>query len=120
MSVAVAVVGIVLTLYLAVYERTRETGLLRAVGMTRRQVRRMIRFESVLIAVFGTLLGLVLGLFCGWALSVGVVGEGIRFGVPWVWVIAGFLGALVAGVVAAVIPAQRASRMDVLAAIAYE
>lgn len=120
MSVAVAVVGIVLTLYLAVYERTRETGLLRAVGMTRRQVRRMIRFESVLIAVFGTLLGLVLGLFCGWALSVGVVGEGIRFGVPWVWVIAGFLGALAAGVVAAVIPARRASRMDVLAAIAYE
>lgn len=120
MSVAVAVVGIVLTLYLAVYERTRETGLLRAVGMTRRQVRRMIRFESVLIAVFGTLLGLILGLFCGWALSVGVVGEGIRFGVPWVWVIAGFVGALAAGVVAAVIPARRASRMDVLAAIAYE
>jgi putative ABC transport system permease protein len=120
MSVAVAVVGIVLTLYLAVYERTRETGMLRAVGMTRRQVRRMIRFESVLIAVFGTLLGLVLGLFCGWALSVGVVGEGVRFGVPWVWIGSGLVGALVAGVVAAVIPARRASRLDVLEAIAYE
>ena len=58
MSVVVAVVGIVLTLYLAVHERTRETGMLRAVGMTRRQVRRMIRFESVMIAVFGTLLGM--------------------------------------------------------------
>ena len=120
MSVAVAVVGIVLTLYLAVYERTRETGLLRAVGMTRRQVRGMIRFESVLIAVFGTLLGITLGLFCGWALSVGVVGQGVRFGVPWEWIGAGIIGALVAGVVAAVIPARRAARMDVLAAIAYE
>ena len=120
MSVVVAVVGIVLTLYLAVYERTRETGMLRAVGMTRRQVRRMIRFESVLIAVFGTLLGLVLGLFCGWALSVGVVGEGVRFAVPWLWIGFGFVGAIVAGVVAAVVPARRAARMDVLEAIAYE
>jgi putative ABC transport system permease protein len=120
MSVLVAVVGIVLTLYLAVHERTRETGLLRAVGMTRPQVRRMIRFESILIAVFGTLLGIVLGLFCGWALSIGVVGAGVRLGVPWVWIVGGLLGALVAGVVAAVIPARRAARMDVLAAIAYE
>lgn len=120
MSVLVAVVGIVLTLYLAVYERTRETGLLRAVGMTRGQVRRMIRFESVLIAVFGTMLGIVLGLFCGWALSIGVVGEGVRLGIPWIWVVTGLIGALVAGVVAAIIPARRAARMDVLAAIAYE
>lgn len=120
MSVLVAVVGIVLTLYLAVYERTRETGLLRAVGMTRGQVRRMIRFESVLIAVFGTLLGIVLGLFCGWALSIGVVGEGVRLGIPWIWILTGLIGALVAGVVAAIIPARRAARMDVLAAIAYE
>lgn len=120
MSVLVAVVGIVLTLYLAVYERTRETGLLRAVGMTRGQVRRMIRFESVLIAVFGTLLGIALGLFCGWALSIGVVGEGVQLGVPWAWIAGGLIGALVAGVAAAVIPARRAARMDVLAAIAYE
>lgn len=120
MSVVVAIVGIVLTLYLAVFERTRETGLLRAVGMTRRQVRRMIRFESILIAVFGTLLGVVLGLFCGWALAVGIVGEGVRFGIPWVWIVAGLVGALVAGVLAAIIPARRAARMDVLAAIAYE
>ena len=120
MSVLVAVVGIVLTLYLAVFERTRETGMLRAVGMTRRQVRRMIRFESILIAVFGTVLGLALGLFSGWALSIGVVGEGARLGVPWVWIIAGMGGALVAGVLAAVIPARRASRLDILQAIAYE
>lgn len=88
--------------------------------MTRRQVRRMIRFESILIAVFGTLLGLALGLLCGWALSVGVVGEGVRLGVPWVWIVSGLVGALVAGVVAAVIPARRAARLDILAAIAYE
>lgn len=120
MSVAVAVMGIVLTLYLAVFERTRETGLLRAVGMTRRQVRRMIRFESVLIALFGTMLGVVLGLFCGWALSVGVVGEGVRLGIPWVWILLGLVAAVAAGMVAAIIPARRASRMDVLTAIAYE
>lgn len=120
MSVVVAVVGIVLTLYLAVHERTRETGMLRAVGMTRRQVRRMIRFESVMIAVFGTLLGLALGLFCGWALAIGVVGEGVSLSVPWLWVAAGLLGAVIAGVAAAVIPARRAARLDVLQAIAYE
>lgn len=120
MSIIVAIVGIVLTLYLAVFERTRETGMLRAVGMTRRQVRRMIRFESILIAVFGTLLGLALGLVCGWALSVGVVGEGVQFGVPWAWIAAGLIGSLVAGVLAAVIPARRASRLDIIAAIGYE
>jgi putative ABC transport system permease protein len=80
----------------------------------------MIRFESVLIAVFGTLLGMVLGLFCGWALSIGVVGEGVRLGIPWIWIVTGLIGALVAGVVAAIIPARQAARMDVLAAIAYE
>jgi putative ABC transport system permease protein len=120
MSLIVAIVGIVLTLYLAVFERTRETGMLRAIGMTRRQVRRMIRSESVLIAVFGTVLGVSLGLFCGWALSIGVAGTGVSFGIPWVWMIAALVGALVTGVIAAVIPARRAARMDVLEAIAYE
>lgn len=120
MSLVVAIVGIVLTLYLAIFERTRETGMLRAIGMTRRQVRAMIRSESVLIAVFGTVLGVVLGLFCGWALSIGIAGTGVSFGVPWAWIIAALLGAVVTGVVAAVIPARRAARLDVLEAIAYE
>jgi putative ABC transport system permease protein len=120
MSVVVAIVGIVLTLYLAVFERTREIGLLRAIGMTRKNVRKMIRFESVLIALFGTVLGLALGLFCGWALSIGVVGEGVRLGVPWLWIGAGFVGAVIAGVLAAVVPAYRASRLDVITAIGYE
>ncbi|MGH8945643.1 MAG: ABC transporter permease [Acidimicrobiia bacterium] len=120
MSLIVAIVGIVLTLYLAVFERTRETGMLRAIGMTRRQVRRMIRSESVLIALFGTVLGVSLGLFSGWALSIGIAGTGVSFGIPWVWMVAALVGAVVTGVIAAVIPARRAARMDVLEAIAYE
>jgi putative ABC transport system permease protein len=120
MSVAVAVVGIVLTLYLAVFERTRETGMLRAIGMTRKQVRKMIRVEAVLIAVFGTLLGLGIGVFAGWALSMGVAGSGVSFGIPWIWVGAALLGSLVTGVLASIIPAYSATRMDVLQAIAYE
>ena len=120
MSLIVAVVGIVLTLYLAVFERTRETGMLRAVGLTKRQTRRMIRTESIMIAVFGTVLGLVLGLVCGWALSIGVAGTGVSLGVPWVWIGAALVAALVTGMLAAIIPARRATRMDILEAIAYE
>lgn len=120
MSVVVAVIGIVLTLYLAVFERTRETGMLRAIGMTKKQIRKMIRFESVLIAVFGTILGLGIGMFCGWALSIGIAGSGVSFGIPWGWIVAALVGALVTGVLAAIIPAYSATRMDVLQAIAYE
>ena len=120
MSVIVAVIGIVLTLYLAVFERTRETGMLRAIGMTKKQIRRMIRFESMLIATFGTLLGLAIGMFCGWALSIGIAGSGVSLGIPWVWVIAALVGALVTGVAAAIIPAWNATKMDILQAIAYE
>ncbi len=120
MSVIVAVIGIVLTLYLAVFERTRETGMLRAIGMTKKQIRRMIRFESMLIATFGTLLGLAIGMFSGWALSIGIAGSGVSLGIPWVWVIAALAGALITGVAAAIIPAWNATRMDILQAIAYE
>ncbi len=120
MSVLVAVVGIVLTLYLAVHERTREIGLLRAIGMTRQQVSRTIRWESVFIALFGALLGLTIGIFLGWGLTVTIIGDGAALTVPWVWVIAGFFGSAVAGVLASIIPAQQATKLDILAAIAYE
>lgn len=120
MSVIVAVVGIVLTLYLAVIERTHETGLLRAIGMTRANVREMIRWESILIALFGAILGVMLGLFLGWGLSVSIIGPGAQYAVPWLWIVLGFVGAAIAGVLAAIIPSYRATRMDVLEAIAYE
>ncbi len=119
-SVFVALFGIVLTLYLSVFERTREIGLLRAVGMTRDQLGSTIRWEAILIALFGAVLGLVLGLAGGWALTAALVGEGATLAVPWVWIAGSLVGGAVAGFFASIIPAASAARMDVLEAIAYE
>lgn len=119
-SVFVALFGIVLTLYLAVFERTHEIGLLRAVGMTRDQLGSTIRWEAVLIALFGTVLGLVLGLAGGWALSAALIGEGAVLAVPWAWMAGSLIGGAIAGFLASIVPAAAAGRMDVLAAIAYE
>ena len=121
LAVLIAALGIVNTLALSVIERTREIGLLRAVGMGRRQVRRMVRLESVVIAVFGTLLGLVLGVALGSALVNALSGEGIdQLVVPYgQLVIYLVVGALI-GVLAAVWPARRASRLDILGAITTE
>jgi putative ABC transport system permease protein len=119
LSVLIAVLGIVNTLALSVMERTREVGLLRAVGMSRRQLRKAVRYEAVLIALFGAVLGLVLGVTFGLSLMSVMDGMGItEKAVP-----AGRLGGLVViagvvGVLAAVWPARRASRMPVLEAIA--
>lgn len=121
LAVLIALLGIVNTLALSVYERTREIGLLRAVGMERRQVRSMIRWESVIIALLGGVLGLAVGVFFGWALVRALGEEGVsRLALPGAQLgmflaVAGFLG-----VVAAVGPARRAARIDVLQAIAYE
>jgi len=120
LAVLIAVMGIANTIALSVHERTRELGLLRAVGQSRRQTRTMVRWESVMIAVFGTLGGLVLGSFLGWGM-VRAVGEEEGFGVfslpvPSLVVVL-VLGAT-AGVLAAVRPARRAARLDVLKAIA--
>jgi putative ABC transport system permease protein len=121
LAVLIAALGIVNTLALSVIERTREIGLLRAVGMGRRQVRRMVRLESVVIAVFGTILGLVLGVALGSALVTALNGEGIdELVVPYgQLVIYLVVGALI-GVLAAVWPARRASRLDILGAITTE
>jgi putative ABC transport system permease protein len=120
-SVIIAVLGIINTLALSVIERTRELGLLRAVGLSRRQLRRMIRAESVLIAVYGAILGILVGLCYGAALVHALKDQGIdTFAVPVVrllWVLA---AAGVAGVIAAALPARRAARLNVLAAIAEE
>lgn len=120
LSVIVAVVGIVLTLYLAVNERTREIGLVRAIGMTRAQVRRMVRWEAILIALYGAVLGLGIGVFLGWGFTVTAIGEGSSLSIPWGWVIAGFFGSGIAGVLASLLPANQAAKLDVLEAIAYE
>ncbi len=121
LSIIIALFGIVNTLALSVFERTRELGLLRAVGMSRRQVRSMIRGESVIIAVLGAVLGLAIGVLFGWAIVVDLESQGIKHlvvpgGQLFVYVVL----AAVAGVVAAVFPARRAAKLDVLAAISYE
>ncbi|WFE28575.1 ABC transporter permease [Solwaraspora sp. WMMD791] len=122
LAVLVAFIGIINTLVLSIYERTRELGLLRAVGMSRRQVRRMVRVESLLMAVFGCLLGVGLGVALGLSASYAMRSQDVLsvVSVPY-GQLAGFVvAAALAGVVAAWWPAWRASRLNVLQAIAYE
>jgi putative ABC transport system permease protein len=118
LSVIVSLFGIVNTLVLTVYERTREIGMLRAVGMTRRQVRRMIRYESVITALMGGVIGIVLGLVLGGLLAARV--DFIVFALPWGQVIIFAVAAVVVGLLAAIFPARRASRLNVLEALQYE
>ncbi|UUU35451.1 ABC transporter permease [Streptomyces sp. CA-210063] len=121
LAIVIAVLGVVNTLALSVVERTREIGLLRAIGLARRQLRRMIRLESVVIAVFGAVLGLVLGLIWGVCVQQVLALQGMKaLAIPWGTVVAVVIGSAVVGVVAALLPALRASRMNVLAAIAHE
>jgi putative ABC transport system permease protein len=120
LAVLIALLGIANTLALSIFERTRELGLLRAVGMTRRQLRSMVRWESVIIALLGAFLGLAIGLFSGWAMVTAVADEGARLQLPAGQLAAVALIAALAGMVAAVLPARRASRLNLLAAIATE
>ncbi len=120
LSIIIALFGIVNTLALSVFERTRELGLLRAVGMSRRQIRSMIRGESVIIAVLGAILGLAVGVLFGWALVAAIDDQGIHLVVPGGQLVIYVVLAAIAGVIAAVFPARRAARLDVLAAISYE
>lgn len=120
LSVIVALLGIVNTLALAVHERTRELGLLRAVGMSRRQVRRMVRAESVITALIGAALGMVLGVVFAVVVSRPLADEGFVLTFPiGTLIILGVLAAI-AGVLAAIPPARRASRVDVLRAVSAE
>jgi putative ABC transport system permease protein len=119
-SVVVSLFGMVNTMVLSVFERTREIGMLRTVGMTRRQTRRMIRNESVITALIGAALGLGLGLFLSAMVTKAMEDYDLAFSVP-VGTLAGFtVFAVLAGVGAAVMPARRASRLDVLDALHYE
>jgi putative ABC transport system permease protein len=121
LAVVIALLGIANTLSLSIFERTRELGLLRAVGASRARLRSMVRWESVIIALFGTIGGLGVGLFLGWALT--VVAVDVRsavFTAPVTQLLVVLVAGGVAGVLAAVRPARRAARLDVLAAIASE
>ena len=121
MAILIALFGIVNTLGLSIYERTRELGLLRAVGMSRTQVKRMIRWESVIIAVFGAVLGVAIGVLFGWALQQALKNEGVtEFVVPAGQLLVYLVLAGLAGVLAAIWPAWRAAKLNVLEAIAYE
>ncbi|HEX6310542.1 MAG TPA: FtsX-like permease family protein [Acidimicrobiia bacterium] len=124
LAIVIALMGIANTLSLSIHERTRELGLLRAVGQTRRQLRSMIRGESVVIAVFGTIGGLGLGVFLGWALvqaaSGGPFSDVGRFSAPVGQLLVVLAAGAVAGVLAGVRPARGAARLDVLRAIATE
>jgi putative ABC transport system permease protein len=121
LAIVIAVMGIVNTLALSVTERTREIGLLRAVGMSRRQLRRMVRLESVVISVFGAVLGLTIGVAFGVALQRVLADEGIDvLSVPAGQLVGFLVIAAVVGVLAAVWPARRAARLDVLRAITTE
>jgi putative ABC transport system permease protein len=121
LAVLIALIGIANTLALSVHERTRELGLLRAVGMTRRQVRTLVRWESVMIAALGTALGFVLAIGGAWAIVQALADEGITHVVVPTGRIAVIVGcAVVAGVVAAAAPARRAARLDVLIAVAAD
>jgi len=121
LSVFISAFGIVNTLGLSIYERIRELGLLRAVGMSRRQVKRMIRVEAVIIAVLGALLGLVVGILFGWAMQRALSNVGIdRLAIPFGQLVFLLVLAALLGVVAAIWPAHRAAKLNVLEAISYE
>jgi putative ABC transport system permease protein len=121
LAVVIAILGIVNTLALSVIERTREIGLLRAVGLSRRQLRRMVRLESVIVAVLGAVLGVGMGLIFGVALQRAVADQGIDvLSIPWARLVIFVVLAAVVGVLAAVLPARRAAKLDVLRAISTE
>ncbi len=120
-AVIIALFGVMNTLYLSIYERTRELGLLRAVGLTRRQTRSMVRWEAVIIAVMGALFGVVIGIAFGWALQQALASEGFtELGIPGGQLVIYVVFAAVMGVVFAIGPARRAAKLNILEAIAYE
>jgi putative ABC transport system permease protein len=120
LAVIISIFGMINTLVLSVYERTREIGMLRAIGMTRRQTRRMIRQEGIITALIGAALGLPLGIFLA-ALVTRALGDfNLTFSIPWTQLAILTVVAIVVGIVAAITPARRAAKLDPLQAISYE
>jgi ABC-type antimicrobial peptide transport system permease subunit len=120
LSVIISLFGVVNTLVLSVFERTREIGMLRAVGMTRRQVRRMIRYESIVTALIGGALGIVVGVFLAILTTQALSDQGIVLTIPWSTIGIFVLATILAGMLAAILPARRAARLNVLEALQYE
>jgi putative ABC transport system permease protein len=120
MTALVAGIGILNSLALELHERTREIGLFRAMGMSRRAVRRMVAFEGLITAAVGGVLGLAIGTVVALVVTESLNGAGLELGLPWLTLLGTFLAALAIGCTGAVLPARRAARIDVLRAIAYE
>jgi putative ABC transport system permease protein len=121
LAILIALLGIGNTLALSIFERTRELGVLRAVGMTRRQLRASIRWESVVIALQGTVLGLLIGVFFGWALVLSLKDQGISdFSIPALSLVMVMVLAGLAGLAAAILPSRRAAKLNILRAIVSE
>jgi len=120
LSVIVSLFGIVNTLVLTVYERTREIGMLRAVGLTRRQTRSMIRHESIVTSLIGAALGIVVGFFLAILVTHALSDEGIVFAVPYTSIVIFVIAAIIVGILAAIWPARRAAKLNVLEALQYE
>jgi len=120
MSVIISQFGIVNTLVLAVYERTREIGLLRAIGSSRRQIRATVRYESVITSIIGAIMGIVVGIVFAWVITTRFAGQGITFSIPGGQLVVFLIVGVIVGVIAAILPARRAARIDILQAIHYE
>jgi putative ABC transport system permease protein len=120
LSVIISLFGVVNTLVLSVFERTRELGMLRAIGMTRSQVRRMIRHESIVTALIGAALGIAVGVFLAILTTQALSDEGIVLAIPWTTIGVFVVATIVAGMLAAILPARRASRLNILKALQYE
>ena len=120
LAVIISLVGMIITLLLSTHERTRELGMLRAVGMTRRQVRRMIRHESVITALIGAALGLPLGIFLAILMTKALSQFEVKIAIPYVQLIIFAIVAIIVGILAAILPARRAARLNVLEALQYE
>lgn len=121
LTIIIALFGITNTLALSVFERTREIGLLRAVGMSRRQTRTVIRLEAIIISLLGALQGIIVGVLFAWALVLSLKSEGFtHFALPWGQFLAILIVAIIAGLIAAALPARRAARLNMLKAISFE
>ena len=119
-SLIISLFGIVNALVLSIYERTREIGMLRAIGTTRRQMRAIVRYESIITAVIGGVLGIAIGILFAWVLARGLEDQGIGFTLPVGTLVIFLVLAIVAGVLAAVLPARRAAKLKPLDALHFE